>query len=125
MDSITCLFLTQGLLAIIHLAKKEAVCFDLGQAGAVQVLADVWSKWPDQEMRQLILWAMDTVARLGETTEKAAKAGCRLVIIVAVIVVVVVVVAWKEVLCGRTPLTKFCLGVWYRGDGGDGGDFRG
>ena len=52
---------------MIHLAKKEAVCFDLGQAGAVQVLAAMWPEWADQEMRQLILWAMDAVARLGET----------------------------------------------------------
>ena len=81
---------------MIHLGKKEAVCFDLGQAGAVQVLATMWPKWPDQEMRQLILWAMDKVARLGETS-KNRRQGYRLAAIIvaagaAAVVVVVVVV---------------------------------
>lgn len=55
----------KGLLAIIHLAKKDAVCFDLGKAGAVQLLVKMWPEWEDDEMRQLLLWAMNEVARIG------------------------------------------------------------
>ncbi|CAN0085547.1 unnamed protein product, partial [Hapterophycus canaliculatus] len=55
----------KGLLAIIHLAKKDEVCFDLGKAGAVQLLATMWPQWDDDEMRQLLLWAMNEVARIG------------------------------------------------------------
>lgn len=48
------------------MAKKDAVCFDLGKAGVVQLLMEMWTKWEDDEMRQLILWAMNEVSRLGE-----------------------------------------------------------
>lgn len=57
--------LRKGLLAIIHLAKKDAVCFDLGKAGTVQLLVKMWPEWDDDEMRQLLLWAMNEVARIG------------------------------------------------------------
>lgn len=60
----------QGLLAIIHLAKKDAVCFDLGKAGAVQLLAAMWPQWDDDEMRQLLLWAMNEVARIGMRSKR-------------------------------------------------------
>ncbi|CAM9176276.1 unnamed protein product [Scytosiphon promiscuus] len=59
----------KGLLAIIHLAKKDEVCFDLGKAGAVQLLASMWPQWDDDEMRQLLLWAMNEVARIEETNQ--------------------------------------------------------
>lgn len=59
------LLLHKGLLAIIHLAKTDAVCFDLGKAGAVQLLVKMWPEWEDDEMRQLLLWAMNEVARIG------------------------------------------------------------
>ena len=59
------LLLLKGLLAIIHLAKADAVCFDLGKAGAVQLLVKMWPEWEDDEMRQLLLWAMNEVARIG------------------------------------------------------------
>lgn len=55
----------KGLLAIIYLAKKDSVCFDLGKAGAVQLLVTMWPQWEDDEMRQLLLWAMNEIARIG------------------------------------------------------------
>lgn len=58
--------MSQGLLAIIHLAKSDEVSFDLGKAGAVQLLVSMWPKWDDDEMRQLILWAMNELARIGD-----------------------------------------------------------
>ena len=58
-------FAHQGLLAIIYLAKKDPICFDLGKAGAVQMFVTMWPQWEDDEMRQLLLWAMNEVARIG------------------------------------------------------------
>eukprot|EP00903_Cladosiphon_okamuranus_P010989 g10378.t1 len=63
----------KGLLAIIHLAKKDAVCFDLGKAGAVQLLVKMWAEWEDDEMRQLLLWAMNEIARI-ETNQRRMSA---------------------------------------------------
>lgn len=63
--------LHKGLLAIIHLAKKDAVCFDLGKAGAVQLLVQMWPEWDDDDMRQLLLWAVNEIARIGGCTSRA------------------------------------------------------
>ncbi|CAN0442706.1 unnamed protein product [Pylaiella littoralis] len=68
----------KGLLAMTHLAKKDEVCFDLGKAGAVQLLVKMWTEWEDDEMRQLLLWAMNEVARIAETNQlrmSAERAG--------------------------------------------------
>ncbi|CAN0055419.1 unnamed protein product, partial [Choristocarpus tenellus] len=56
----------KGIMAIIHLAKADSVCSDLGRAGVVQLLVSMWKEWEDDEMRQLLLWAMGQVGRLGE-----------------------------------------------------------
>lgn len=59
-------------MAIIHLAKKDEVCFDLGKAGVVPLLVAMWPQWDDDEMRQLLLWAFNEVARIGTIC-----CGCR------------------------------------------------
>ncbi|CAB1099839.1 unnamed protein product [Ectocarpus sp. CCAP 1310/34] len=56
----------KGLLAIIHFAKKDEVCFDLGKAGVIPLLVAMWPQWDDDEMRQLLLWAFNEVARIDE-----------------------------------------------------------
>lgn len=61
------------------MAKKDAVCFDLGKAGVVQLLLEMWTKWEDDEMRQLILWAMNDVSRLGERPG-ALPASCAIIL---------------------------------------------
>ncbi|CAM9802435.1 unnamed protein product [Ectocarpus sp. 12 AP-2014] len=54
----------KGLLAIIHFAKKDEVCFDLGKASVIPLLVAMWPQWEDDEMRQLLLWAFNEVARI-------------------------------------------------------------
>lgn len=42
------------------------MCADLGKAGVVPLLSALWTRWEDDEIRQLVLWAMGEVARLGK-----------------------------------------------------------
>ncbi|CAM9802032.1 unnamed protein product [Discosporangium mesarthrocarpum] len=54
----------KGVLAVIHLAKADPVCSDLGKAGVVPLLMKMWKQWDEDEMRQLLLWAFNETARL-------------------------------------------------------------
>jgi hypothetical protein len=48
----------KGVLAITYLASQNpSVNSDLGHDGAIQLLLQMWTQWPDVEMRQQILWA--------------------------------------------------------------------
>ncbi|CBJ33043.1 hypothetical protein Esi_0411_0009 [Ectocarpus siliculosus] len=67
----------KGLLAIIHFAKKDEVCFDLGKAGVIPLLVAMWPQWDDDEMRQLLLWAFNelrmSVERVGALLREAME----------------------------------------------------
>jgi hypothetical protein len=47
----------KGVLAITYLAQNPSVNSDLGRDGAIPLLLQMWTQWPDIEMRQQILLA--------------------------------------------------------------------
>lgn len=52
----------------MHLSKEDPLCADLGKAGVVSLLVATWTRWEDDEMRQLVLWALGEAARTGKAT---------------------------------------------------------
>ncbi|CAM9351882.1 unnamed protein product [Chrysoparadoxa australica] len=54
----------KGGLAIMYLAKSDAVCSDLGKAGGVQALIALWKAWEDNSIRQIVLWGFSEMCRL-------------------------------------------------------------